>query len=105
MPQRDIDLFEEQVGVLTFKAEPIDIGLEKFTAAVERLVSGRAPAPAIDITCTNFIPSKYLAIIMKAAANCRVNGKEMTLMAQPNVAKLFDRAGFTGLGRIGTAGE
>ena len=91
--------------MLTFSAEPVDIGLEKFGDALERLIGGRAAAPVVDISCTNFVPSKYLALIMKAAAACRVRGRELTLIAQSNVAKLFERAGFTGLGRIGTAAE
>jgi len=102
LPRSDRDLFEEQVGVLTFKAEPTEIGLDRFGDALSRLISGKAPAPVVDISCTHFVPSKYLALVMKAAASARVNGKEVTLIAKPNVGKLFETAGFKGLGRIGT---
>ena len=90
------------MGVLTFKAEPTEIGLERFGDALSRLVSGKAPAPVVDISCTHFVPSKFLALVMKAAAFARVRGKEVTLIALPNVAKLFETAGFKGLGRIGS---
>ncbi len=91
------------MGVLTFKSEPAEVGIEKFSESIDRLVAGNAAAPVVDMSCTNYIPSKYLALIMKAAAACRVKGKELTLVCQPNVSKHFEQAGFSGIGRIATA--
>ena len=100
----DHDLFKEQAGVLTFRTDLLRVGREKFGDALERLVAGDAAAPVVDLSCTNYVPSKFLALVMKAAAGCRAKGRELTLIAQPNVAKLFEQTGFAGIGRIGKAG-
>ena len=89
-----------EAGILSFNRDLEELAPGRFQEALDRLVSGDAAAPVLDLGDIRFLPSQHVADIQAAADRCLRGGRSLTVFAKRNVATMLERMGLGAVARV-----
>jgi anti-anti-sigma regulatory factor len=96
----DADAFSFAAGVLSVNRDLDEVDPGELEEALDRLVTGGAPAPVLDLGGLNYVPSRHVVDIRAAADRCARGGRPLTIRARRNVAMMLERMGLGVVARV-----